>query len=220
MITYLKASNFTEGVSTRAINQCSYATLMCENALSATSFGRLSMIDNIAGNLKTDWTVGQLSDLGDVFAEMKAADFKIGYVPGYETIRGTSSTFTPFTLDWQAVMSAVEVGADPRSPLKIDTSGIDPGSFTITVRNGTTITGLAGEYKAYLESLGYVVEETGNTESPSFDETLIIYNDEAYKAAAESIREVIYIGRVIPSDGFYSFETDVLLIIGGDRKAS
>lgn len=220
VITYLKASNFTEGVSTRAINQCGYATLMCENALSATSFGRLSMIDNIAGNLKTDWTVGELSDLGDVFAEMKAADFKIGYVPGYETIRGTSSTFTPFTLDWQAVMSAVEVGADPRSPLKIDTSGIDPGSFTITVRNGTTITGLAGEYRAYLESLGYVVEETGNTESPSFDETLIIYNDEAYKAAAESIREVIYIGRVIPSDGFYSFETDVLLIIGGDRKAS
>ena len=220
VVTYLKASNFTEGVSTRAMNQCGYATLMAEQALNATSFGRLSMFDSIAGSLKTDWTVGELSDVSDAFAGMKATDFLVGYVPGYETIRGTSSTFTPFTLDWQAVMAAVDVGADPRSPLQIDTSGVDPGSFTVTVRNGTTITGLAGEYTAYLESLGYVVEETGNTESPSFDETLIVYKDEAHKAAAESIRQAIYIGRVISSDGFYAFDTDVLVIIGGDRKAS
>lgn len=220
VITYMKASNFTEGVSTRAINQCTYATLMCENALSATSFGRLSMIDSIAGSLKTDWTVSELADVADAFEGFKASDFLIGFVPGYETVHGTTSTFTPFTLDWQAVMAAVEVGSDPQSPLKVDTSGVDPGSFTVTVRNGTTITGLAGEYTDYLNGLGYRVEETGTTDSPSFDETLIIYKDDAHKAAAESIRQVIYIGRIIPSDGFYSFDTDVLLIIGGDRKAS
>ena len=220
VVTYLRAANFKEGVSTRALNQGNYAAMQVEEALAGNWVGRLNLIDAVAGSLKTDWTARQLLDLGDALAGIQAENIMVGYVPGYETAHGNSSMFTAFTADWQAVMGAVDAGVDPLSPLRIDTSDVDPGSFTVTVRNGTNITGLAGEYADYLTAHGYRVEETGNTDSPSFNETLIIYKDPAYAKAAESIHQTIYIGRVISSDGFYAFDTDVLVIIGGDRKAS
>ena len=95
---------------------------------------------------------------------------------------------------------------------------MDPASFTITVRNGAGITGAAQQMADQLAAGGFVVDEVGNTDSPAYDETLIIYKDEANEAAAQTVAAALTSGRVVNGGDYYSFDTDVLVVLGSDWK--
>lgn len=94
-----------------------------------------------------------------------------------------------------------------------------PDSFTLTIRNGAGITGAAASMQSTLEGLGYTVTEIGNTDTDAYDETLIIYNDESMKPAAQAVLNTLGMGRIVFNElGYYTFGSDVLLVIGKDWK--
>ena len=95
---------------------------------------------------------------------------------------------------------------------------VDPGSFTITVRNGSGVTGGASQIADALKDRGFDVTETGNTDTYAYDETLVVYNDDAYEAAAETVVSSLGMGRTVAGAGFYTFDTDVLVVLGKDWK--
>ena len=64
----------------------------------------------------------------------------------------------------------------------------------------------------------YVIGEIGNTNAAVYTETLVIYAEDGDKAAAEDIKARIGYGRIIPSLERYSFEGNVLVIVGGDYQ--
>ena len=60
--------------------------------------------------------------------------------------------------------------------------------------------------------------ETGNTDTYAYDETLVVYNDDAFEAAAETVVASLGLGLRCPGAGFYTFDTDVLVVLGKDWK--
>ena len=101
-----------------------------------------------------------------------------------------------------------------------EVAAVDPGSFTLTVRNGGGVTGAAAQAAETLTGLGFQVAETGNADAAVYTETLVVYQDAAYEAAAETLVSALGFGRTVADAGSYTFETDVLLVLGTDWKPS
>ena len=64
---------------------------------------------------------------------------------------------------------------------------------------------------------GYDVKSVGNVDDGTvYPETLVIYKDEAFEIAAKAIVSDLSAGRVVNGGDFYTFDTNVLVIIGTD----
>jgi LCP family protein required for cell wall assembly len=95
-------------------------------------------------------------------------------------------------------------------------SSVESYLYAVSVRNGYGISGAATAVSDMLALAGYQQREIGNANSLVYSETLIIYRDDTDRVAAEDIRARIGYGRVIPSLGRYSFEGNILVVVGGD----
>ena len=63
----------------------------------------------------------------------------------------------------------------------------------------------------------YDVKSVGNVDDGTvYPETLVIYKDEAFEIAAKAIVSDLSAGRVVNGGDFYTFDTNVLVIIGTD----
>ena len=49
-----------------------------------------------------------------------------------------------------------------------------------------------------------------------YTETLVVYQDDDFADEAEAVVSALGFGRAIPSAGFYTFETDILVVLGTD----
>lgn len=97
-------------------------------------------------------------------------------------------------------------------------SSIDTSQYMVAVRNGYGIAGCAIAVSDMLNLAGYAQGEVGNANSFVYDETLIIYRSDEDRAAAEDIWARLGYGRIIPSLDRYSFEGNVLVVVGGDFR--
>ena len=89
----------------------------------------------------------------------------------------------------------------------------------MAVRNGTDVTGSAAQLTKTLEAQGFKVVETGNVDDYTvYPETLVIYHDEALSPAADAVVKAMGAGRAINGGSYYTFEADVLVIIGTDYQ--
>ena len=97
---------------------------------------------------------------------------------------------------------------------------VSPSSFTVSVQNGTTIEGAASAMADLLKSEGFKVGDVGNAENPVFEGTIVVYRggDENGLARAKTVIDAIGVGRPVDGDAYYSFNSDILLIIGADNK--
>ena len=60
--------------------------------------------------------------------------------------------------------------------------------------------------------------DTGNADAYVYDETLVVYSSPEDEAAAEDIIGILGSGRSVDADYYYSFDSDLLVIIGKDWK--
>ncbi|MCL1880377.1 MAG: LCP family protein [Actinomycetia bacterium] len=98
-------------------------------------------------------------------------------------------------------------------------TGISPDQaavYMVDVRNGAGITGAATAVSDKLNLAGYRQGEVGNTDLAVYETTFVIYKDEGDKVAADDIASRLGFGKVIPSLGRYSFNGNVLVVIGAD----
>jgi LCP family protein required for cell wall assembly len=95
-------------------------------------------------------------------------------------------------------------------------SAVDAPSYLIAVRNGYGKAGAASAVSDMLALAGYQQGEIGNANSMVYKETLIIYRSDTDEAAAKDIRARLGYGRVIPSLDRYSFEGNILVVVGED----
>ena len=101
----------------------------------------------------------------------------------------------------------------------VDASGdaLNTAAVSVEIRNGAASTGMAAKLSEALVAEGYKVEDVGNTDDGTiYPETLVIYKDEAYEGACKAILNEMGGGRIINGGDFYSFDTNVLVIIGRD----
>ena len=80
------------------------------------------------------------------------------------------------------------------------------------------MTGGATTLAQILTDAGFTVAETGNADSYVYTETLVIYLDPEYKQACEAVVQALGIGRVVNGLNGYTFDTEVLVVLGSDWK--
>lgn len=97
----------------------------------------------------------------------------------------------------------------------------EPEDITITIRNGANINGVAKQASSILKARGFEVVEVGNANQPVYDRTLIVYGRDAVLKDAELVAAALPRGtRLVESRGMYSFDSDILVVIGKDWDVS
>jgi len=90
-----------------------------------------------------------------------------------------------------------------------------PSQIKITVRNGSGLNGVAKQAASILKARTFAVGEVGNANQNVYSNTMIIYKDDL--AAAQLVAAVMPPGtKIVQSRGMYSFDTDVLVVVGKD----
>ena len=115
-------------------------------------------------------------------------------------------------------MSDLDEGNTGAGTSTIET--VDPASFTIEVRNGASITGAATATTEKLAKLGFKVEKSGNADHQIYEQTLVIYDKDNGLERAQTVINALGVGRAVKGQGYYEYDTDVLVILGGDYKPS
>jgi hypothetical protein len=127
------------------------------------------------------------------------------------------------------MMKRVDAGLPPNETGTVDeatgtvtsTSGAgseDSGQKTasVSVKNGTQVTGAATRAVELLKSAGFTNVVAGNANSLSYPDTLVIYNDDTLQYEASQIVTALGQGTAVKNDGDYVFSTKFLVIIGDD----
>ena len=235
MPTLLRATNYTDGVSGQARVQCQVLAAILEKLAGGEGpLADAALLDDVSGDVATDVDSQQALDFAQALSGIAASEVTLLQVPGGEVQRDGVVIFQAYSEDWSALMESLGGGGlDQSEGAQQNAAGedgdggdagssagaaVDPGSFSITVRNGAGITGAAAQMSDQLTADGFNVTEVGNTDSPVYDETLVIYKDEAFEAAAQSVATALTEGRVINGGDYYTFETDVLVVLGSDWK--
>ncbi len=90
-----------------------------------------------------------------------------------------------------------------------------PSQIRVTVRNGSGLNGVAKQAASILKAKTFTVGEVGNTNQSVYGDTMIIYKDDL--AAAQLVASAMPPGtKIVQSRGMYSFDTDILVVVGKD----
>ncbi|HIW76973.1 MULTISPECIES: LCP family protein [Gordonibacter] len=217
-LTFLRASNFKEGVEDQAKNQRAFVAALAERAFDregALAFA--TFLDSVGGSFATDISAMDALGLAGSLGGVEAASVAGALVPGYESTADDVKYYVASSDAWEQMMEAVDKGEEPPTD-KVAPTGVDRKAFKVEVRNGAGIAGGAAQAGELLTAEGFDVAGTGNADSDAFPETLVIYDGAEHEAQAQDVAASLGIGRVIQGLGYYEYETDVLVILGKDWK--
>ena len=223
---YLAASNYRKGVETQLACQLDFARVFATRFFAREGgFALDGNLDALADHLVTDMTARDMQSYFDKLQGIDGEAIYTAQIEGSEkktTVHGQSITlFYPSASDVSALMESVEEGADPgvlQQQEQEQGASVDKDSFEITVRNGSGITGGATSLAQVLSDAGFIVAETGNADSYVYTETLVVYLDPEYKDACEAVVQALGMGRVVNGVNGYTFNTQVLVVLGSDWK--
>lgn len=232
--TLLRAANYSDGSAGQARVQCQVMAALIEKLAGGDGpLADAALVDEVAGDVATDVDSQLALSFASALSGIDDASIQTVQLSGSEVNRDGVTLFQAYSDDATALFEGLSSGQAQGTAAESAgegssnagtgasagaSSSVDPGSFTITVRNGAGITGAAAQMADQLTASGFNVTETGNTDSPVYDETLIIYKDQAFEPAAESIASALTEGRVIDGGDYYTFDTDVLVILGSDWR--
>ena len=215
-VTLARATNFQQPRQTQAANQRLLLTAVAQRLVANGKSGLVGLLDQVGGAFQTDMSSNDALSLAESLKGLSADAVQGALVPGYVTQSDGQDVYAVSNSSWSSMMDRVDAGEAPTETEQAATT--DPSSFSITVRNGGGITGAAASMQQTLESKGFNVAETGNTDTSVYNETLVIYNSSDQEAAAQTVLNAMGVGRLVQNSGSYTFNTDVLVILGKDWK--
>jgi len=232
---------FDLGDYQRQANQRTFLQALAKQVLAADPVTIAGSVTTMAQISFTNFDALELVSIASSMQGLQESDIHTYTVPSYGETKDEISYEMTYTAQWQQLMAAIDAGElpdvddvqagvipdsyKPKQRAVTDNIGADAaaavttGDYLVAVRNGWGIAGAATAVSDMLALAGYRQGEIGNTNASVYDETLIVYNKDAVEAAANDIRTRLGYGRVIFSES-YSFEGDVLVVVGGDFKGS
>ncbi len=118
---------------------------------------------------------------------------------------------------WNTMVARVQSGMTPvASDAETSDNEEIRASNKVTIWNGVGVSGVADDCKNQLKKLGWQIESTGNAAQFVYTETLVVYKEDADKAMAELLVSDLGQGRAVRSAARYSFNGDILVVVGKD----
>lgn len=121
--------------------------------------------------------------------------------------------------DWATMCSRVNSGLDPvAGKTELANSSRIRSTTTVSIWNGVGVSGIAGDCASFIKKKGWQLQSSGNAASFVYDETLVVYKYDSQKKSAELLASDLGQGRVVPSAARYSYDGDILIVVGKDYK--
>lgn len=118
------------------------------------------------------------------------------------------------------MMARVNNGEAPLDDSSVSSLGnnatVAAASYTVDIQNGSGVTGCASQATQRLQDASFKVGSVGNASSFNFSETLVVYSDTSKASVANAVLAAVGSGKVVASNGKYTFTGDILVIIGKD----
>ncbi len=223
-ITYLRTDNLRLGTTDQLQHQADFAATLLEQIFKSEG-NFATRLDSIDAYFQTDLSLSDLESLQSWISELSDSSITRTVLPGYLTeVTGVVDTgdalYVGSSNDMASIIESLEEGKAPDVDSSKDVKAADPASFTVEVQNGTNITGAAALTADALVKAGFNVVKSGNAEQPVYDETLVVYKSAEGQGIgrAKAVIEALGVGRAVEGDIYYSFEPDVLVIVGSDYK--
>ena len=217
-LTFVRSRAYATGDFARMENQQLFFRAVADQAAKNVSIVQLpSLVGAIAPSIATDMSLLDMASLG---RDLRAAGASRVYTA---TLPGTwkSPYVVPDEEGKAEILEKFVAGVpfDEEMP-KDSESAMSPENVSVTVRNGTTRSGLAAQAASVLRARGFNVTEVGNTANQSvYDATLIVYKESP--EAAESVGKYLPPGiKHVESRGMYSYDSEIMLVIGQDWDVS
>ncbi len=226
-LTFVRArKGFAQGDFQRIENQQAFIKALAKQTLQIQNLFRANaIVDAVVKNVTTDMKLNELMDLATQFRG-NGTSIEATTIPSYPKYIGGVAYVITDKAKVQALFARVQNGESIESTAAAGSSATSgavgatapagAADTTVIVRNGTTTTGVAKTAAAKLTSKGFQIKEVGNAQRKVYDQTLIVYKTDPTKA--QLVADDLGYGRLVQSLGRYSFNTDVLVVVGADYK--
>jgi len=214
-LTFVRSRQFPEGDLQRIRNQQAFLkALLAEMRKPANLLSLPSVIEAAADSMTTDMSVGTMLRIANQMKDMEPEDLETVTMPGTpQTIDGASYVIADEEA-FAELLDRIKRG-ERVEVVEGEAPAMDPADVSVTVRNGAGIEGVAAEAAELLAGAGFTVGEVGNADQFVYEETLVVYSGDD-RSGADLIASQLDRGRVVQSRGMYSFNTDVLVVVGKD----
>ena len=216
----------------RQANQRMFLQALASKVLASDPATILSAVNAIASAVSTDMTVDSIYSLAMQLRGMDSSNIYTYTVPSTpQTIDGISYVVANET-EWKNMMATIDAGGLPETQdwtlagvqaeeyqngsTSSSSSNLNRSSYALTVRNGGGIEGSASAVAEKLQNLGYVINDTGNTNQFAYDTTLVVYNNDADLPYVNDIISNLGMGTAVQSAGRYSFDGNIMVVVGKD----
>lgn len=173
-------------------------------------------MDALSKYVKTDMGVMAAFDFLATLKNIAPGYIDVAALPTYVSEVDGVKYQVPIEDEVAAMLDRVRAGETPQVDKQDVVGSVDAASYGLTVNNGGGIEGAASEVAAMLGEAGFSVESIGNAEQQVFSETLVIYADSKNETAAQAVVATLGIGRAVHNSVHYSFDTDLLIMVGED----
>ncbi len=235
-LIFCRSRDTSIGDYQRQANQRIFLQALASKVLSSDAATMATSISAIASAVSTDMDASEILAIAMTLRGMDSSSIYTYTVPSYTSTIDEVSYVIADEDEWESMMEIVDSGGIPEaqsweiagvvpdeynsaanvSSSSGQASDIDRSAYTVTVRNGGGVEGTAAEVASFLESEGYVIGETGNADQFVYEQTLVIYNDDDDASIASDILGLLGMGTTVQSAGRYSFDTDILVMVGTD----
>jgi hypothetical protein len=158
----------------------------------------------------TDMSISQILDVGQSLKGISEDGMYTTTLPG----EWRSPYVIADEMEKERLVEAFRTG-EPFEPV-VEEEDLLPQDISVAVRNGGGLDSAATQGADALEAEGFDIAEISNANQFVYEETLVVYADEASEPMAALVLERLGIGELVPSRGMYAFSTDVLVVIGKD----
>jgi len=220
---------YEKGDLYRAANQRMVIGAIVKKALSGDPATITGLVNTLADAVTTDMTVSTISALALSMSGIDVdTDVYSGQCPTTSSYENDLWYEVVDQSAWKEIMERVDEGLTPYSSSDQDTTAGVAGSVglssddgdvelsgTVTVYNSTDVSGLAADVASTLTRAGFTATAETYTEG-SLSTSVIVYN-EGSEAKAQGVAQTLGKDVTIQAnDGSYSYETDVVLVLGED----
>lgn len=214
-IVYVRSRAYADADFGRMRHQQDFLKAVAKQASKPAMFPRLPKLVRTMGRyVNTDLTLAQMVSLAGAMRGLKTADFQTATVPG----EWRSPYVWPDEKQMAVLVARMKAGQEFKP--STDPKDVVPANYTVAVRNGSGMGGLAATAAGLLRPLGWKVGEVGNAKRQDYAKTLIVYAPENV-GVAKRVQSALRRGKLLEDPNHtYSFTGDVLVVVGRDWRSS
>lgn len=212
-----RANDFpTAAEQRRGVNEALVVRSLFESFVGMDRFAFYRCLDALADCVQTDMDAKGAYAFVSALQSVAPSSVTVGVMPTYATIAEGVAYQSPIADEWKDMMGRFIAGEAPQQDKASIIGAVDPSSFSVTVNNGGSVEGAAADASSLLKDAGFKVDSVGNANQAVYDTTLVVYQKADDESKAEAIVATLGVGRAVLDSVNYSFETDILVVVGKD----